>query len=181
MDNLDLKIIQDEVEREFGFKIIFNSRKRQHVYARSICFYLAREYTKLSLSKIGIFYGKKDHATVMHGCRKSENDYVLIPNYRAKLLKIINNVSDFFPKRNNRELIKEAHNYSEALMKAENYRKLYLEQLEENERLKTLIETKSITNVDVLVSKLDPNELDELKQFRIIPFLKMRGKLKPTA
>ena len=42
--------------------------------ARQIAMYLCRELTELSLPKIGEFFGKRDHTTVMHACEKISNE-----------------------------------------------------------------------------------------------------------
>ncbi|MCQ2194665.1 MAG: chromosomal replication initiator protein DnaA [Paludibacteraceae bacterium] len=45
------------------------SRKREVVQARQVAMYLARKYTKNSLSSIGEQIGNRDHATVLHACK----------------------------------------------------------------------------------------------------------------
>ena len=55
--NLNIKDIQTK------------SRKREVVQARQIAMYLARKYTKNSLSSIGEQIGNRDHATVLHACK----------------------------------------------------------------------------------------------------------------
>ncbi len=55
--NLNIKDIQTK------------SRKREVVQARQIAMYLARKYTKNSLSLIGEQIGNRDHATVLHACK----------------------------------------------------------------------------------------------------------------
>lgn len=45
------------------------SRKREVVQARQIAMYLARKYTKNSLTTIGEQIGNRDHATVLHACK----------------------------------------------------------------------------------------------------------------
>ncbi|MDO4887669.1 MAG: chromosomal replication initiator protein DnaA [Actinomycetaceae bacterium] len=47
-----------------------SDRSRVLVTARQIAMYLCREMTDLSLPKIGSIFGKRDHTTVMHACRK---------------------------------------------------------------------------------------------------------------
>ncbi|MDQ1698751.1 MAG: chromosomal replication initiator protein, partial [Frankiaceae bacterium] len=47
-----------------------SSRSRVLVAARQIAMYLCWELTDLSLPKIGILCGGRDHTTVMHACRK---------------------------------------------------------------------------------------------------------------
>ena len=59
--NLDIKDIQTK------------SRKREVAQARQVAMYLARKYTKKSLSVIGSEIGNRDHATVLHACKTVEN------------------------------------------------------------------------------------------------------------
>lgn len=48
------------------------SRRRPVVNARDVAMYLARRLTRTSLQQIGRYFGGRDHTTVMHGCRKTE-------------------------------------------------------------------------------------------------------------
>ena len=50
-----------------------SSRRKQHVLARSMAMYLLRATTPLSYQDIGGFFGKRDHSTVMHACRKIDS------------------------------------------------------------------------------------------------------------
>ena len=45
-------------------------RKREFSYPRQIAMYLCREFTDLSLPKIGDSFGGRDHTTVLHACDK---------------------------------------------------------------------------------------------------------------
>lgn len=47
------------------------SRRRAVVTARDVAMYLARLLTSNSLDQIGKYFGGRDHATVLHGCRKT--------------------------------------------------------------------------------------------------------------
>jgi len=46
------------------------SRRLTVVAARGVAMYLARELTDLSLNQIGRAFGRRDHTTVLHNCRK---------------------------------------------------------------------------------------------------------------
>lgn len=61
------------VAKTFGVssdEIISKSRKREIIFPRQIAMYLAREMTDLSFQKIGLYFGNKNHSTVMSSCEK---------------------------------------------------------------------------------------------------------------
>ena len=58
--------------------------------ARQIAMYLCREYTSSSLTNIGLYFGKRDHSTVIHACRNIEKKM----NEDKELQKKINNFKD---------------------------------------------------------------------------------------
>ena len=49
-------------------------RTREFSYPRQIAMYLCREFTDLSLPKIGESFGGRDHTTVLHACDKINNE-----------------------------------------------------------------------------------------------------------
>ena len=49
-------------------------RSSEFVVPRQVCMYVLREYTGLTLDKIGRVLGGKDHTTVMHGADKIKED-----------------------------------------------------------------------------------------------------------
>ncbi|MBI2823366.1 MAG: AAA family ATPase [Planctomycetia bacterium] len=48
------------------------SRRQGVALARGVAVYLARQLTGKSLSSIGRYFGGRDHSTVLHACRKTE-------------------------------------------------------------------------------------------------------------
>jgi chromosomal replication initiator protein len=46
------------------------SRRKLDVLARSIAMYVIRDLTGLSFQQIGQYFGRRDHTTVIHACRK---------------------------------------------------------------------------------------------------------------
>ncbi|MEE3369281.1 MAG: DnaA/Hda family protein [Planctomycetota bacterium] len=49
-----------------------SSRRRHVVRARGIAMFLVRHNTRLSLQKIGCYFGKRDHSTVLHAIGQAE-------------------------------------------------------------------------------------------------------------
>jgi chromosomal replication initiator protein len=70
---LTLEDICRAVARQFGTTLVeLRSRKRSRSAAlpRQCAMYLARELTTVSLQRIGAFFGKRDHSTVIHACQR---------------------------------------------------------------------------------------------------------------
>lgn len=70
---ISVAVIQREVCRFFGIgssDLIGSKRSQAIVYPRQVAMYLSRELTDLSLPKIGMEFGGRDHTTVMHATAK---------------------------------------------------------------------------------------------------------------
>ena len=81
----EIKKVLDVVSTYFRISqdaLLSNSRKREIVYARQLCFYVLRNKYNLTFSKIGSIFNGKDHTTVMHGYQMFEREYNL--NNEAK-------------------------------------------------------------------------------------------------
>jgi chromosomal replication initiator protein len=68
-----LRDIARETARHFSLKMADlkgKSRVSHIVFARGIALYLSRNLTEKSLREIGQFFGKRDHTTVAHHCRR---------------------------------------------------------------------------------------------------------------
>ena len=48
------------------------TRRREVVQARGVAMLLARELTGASYETVGRHFGGRDHSTVMHACRRTE-------------------------------------------------------------------------------------------------------------
>ncbi len=75
--NINIEMIQKCV-CDF-FKVSLNDlkaykRNKNIILPRQIAMYLSRQLTNMSLPEIGHAFGRKDHATVMHSCKKIEKD-----------------------------------------------------------------------------------------------------------
>ncbi|MCR5594582.1 MAG: chromosomal replication initiator protein DnaA [Lachnospiraceae bacterium] len=69
-------------------------RNAELVEPRHIVMYLCRDITDVSLSDIGKLLGKKDHTTIMHGCKKIESDMANNEELAQKIKSIKNRILD---------------------------------------------------------------------------------------
>ncbi|HOE13102.1 MAG TPA: chromosomal replication initiator protein DnaA [bacterium] len=78
--------IQKHVAEHFRVKasdIRGRSRSQSIVVPRQIAMYLSRVLTTHSLPEIGVFFGNKDHTTVLFACRKVEKQMKEEPEFKA--------------------------------------------------------------------------------------------------
>lgn len=64
------------------------SRKAEVVQARQIAMYFSKMLTQSSLSTIGLHIGKRDHATVLHACKKVEDLIETDKHFRKDVAEI---------------------------------------------------------------------------------------------
>jgi chromosomal replication initiator protein len=68
--------------------LIGRKRDRVTAQARQVAMYLLKEASNCSLAQIGLDFGNRDHATVIHACRKIANDMDNDPYLRRQVLDI---------------------------------------------------------------------------------------------
>lgn len=76
---LSIEDIQKSVGEIYSVNLdslVGKSRTKEVAEARMVAMYLAREYTNLSLKTIGIYFGGRDHSTVVHACKNIEERFV---------------------------------------------------------------------------------------------------------
>jgi chromosomal replication initiator protein len=84
--------IIDHISKKYGIPtttIIGKKRTADVAAARQIAMYLSRELTDESFPKIGLAFGGKDHATVMHAYRKVDKDIEKRPELKTEIEKLI--------------------------------------------------------------------------------------------
>ena len=64
------------------------ARRRTLVIARGVAMYLCRSLTRLSLEQIGGYFGGRDHTTVSHGCRRTEDLLKTEPAIREAVVQL---------------------------------------------------------------------------------------------
>lgn len=75
--SLDVSTIVKRVAAALGVTeadLLGTSRLRGVLRSRQVAMYLARELTGLSLPRLGAAFGGRDHTTVLHACRKVEEE-----------------------------------------------------------------------------------------------------------
>jgi chromosomal replication initiator protein len=93
--SITIEHIRDIVCEHFGLKIeemLSKRRNRELAQARQIAMYLAKCYTKHSLSAIGDMIGDRDHATVLHACKVVNDLMEIDKQYRACVQEIQNKI-----------------------------------------------------------------------------------------
>jgi hypothetical protein len=76
MNRINIEKIKQFVDRHYGFDIDRNTRKDEYIQARTMYYFLSREYTSRPLSDIGALLDK-DHATVLHSIKNNHGFYML--------------------------------------------------------------------------------------------------------
>lgn len=74
---ISVEMIQKEVAEYFNLSVSeLKAKKRSKtiLFPRQVAMYLTRQLTKLSLPEIGQAFGGKDHTTVLHSCKKMDQD-----------------------------------------------------------------------------------------------------------
>ena len=74
---ISAEFIQDTVAKYFSVnpKDLKGSKRSNDItFPRQIAMYLCREVANMSYPKIGEDFGNRDHSTVMHACKKIENE-----------------------------------------------------------------------------------------------------------
>jgi chromosomal replication initiator protein len=74
---ISVEMIQKEVADYYNISVTELKAKKRNkniLFPRQVAMYLSRQLTKLSLPEIGQAFGGKDHTTVLHSCKKMEQD-----------------------------------------------------------------------------------------------------------
>ncbi|MDA8421984.1 MAG: chromosomal replication initiator protein DnaA [Nitrospiraceae bacterium] len=88
-------LIQKVVAESFGVKISDLKSKRRTkavVLPRQVAMYLCRTLANSSLPEIGNFFGGRDHSTVIHACKVTEEKKEKDPDLKAKIEMLIRQI-----------------------------------------------------------------------------------------
>lgn len=171
----DLELIKSKVEKHFGTEMDLVCQEIPQIRLRAICYDLCRKFTKLSFRVIGEFFGGKNHATVMHGIKTSAKFFNSEKEYRVSKMKIITEIAPYFPNFIDDE-VRESYVFTKMEKEILHYKAMYENEKQEKEALIEILNNTSLKSIGALVSGLTDQELSELENFRIKPFLRMRQK-----
>jgi chromosomal replication initiator protein len=85
---LTIQNIIDAVTHFFGVKLADLQSKRRHrsiTVPRQVCMYLARKRTRYSLEEIGGYFGGRDHTTVLHAIRTTDDRMSLEAEFKQQI------------------------------------------------------------------------------------------------
>ena len=93
----DLLPIQEEMQEMLGIKDLFQKRRfRPLIEARFMFYaYVQSRYKKLTKSSIA-WYGRQDHATVLHAVKAHSNLVLTEPNYRQRAQGVFERLDGIF-------------------------------------------------------------------------------------
>lgn len=89
---INMERIYEVVKDEFRIEpsLIREKNRRQDVVeARQVVMYLAKEYTDQSLSAIGQMVGRRNHATVLHGCNAVKGRMEVELGFRTVIERLV--------------------------------------------------------------------------------------------
>lgn len=69
-----------------------NKRSNEIAFPRQIAMYLCRDVANMSYPKIGEDFGNRDHSTVMHACKKIENEIKREKNNTRLIVESVKNI-----------------------------------------------------------------------------------------
>jgi len=69
--------------------VICTQRKREFIKAKHIAMYCFKQFTDMSLYKIGTFFHDKNHATILHAIKSVNNQKDVYMIYRNELNEIL--------------------------------------------------------------------------------------------
>ena len=82
-----LKIVSKEM-RVTERQLIGKTRTMEIAIARQTAMYLSRELTSSSLVNIGLYFGGRDHSTVIHACKTIEKKINTNPELKRTITKL---------------------------------------------------------------------------------------------
>ncbi|MCX5657251.1 MAG: chromosomal replication initiator protein DnaA [Candidatus Omnitrophica bacterium] len=96
-NKITIENIQKKIADHFNIRFLdMRTKKRNQtvVFPRQLAMYLSRELTGHSLSEIGMYFGGKDHTTILHACNKITKDMEKQKDLKDLVTKLIHKVKE---------------------------------------------------------------------------------------
>lgn len=96
-NGLEPERIKSIVASYYGIRVAdMDSKKRNAniAFPRQVAIYLCRQYTSLSLSKIGMIFGGRDHSTVVHSCDRIQKLEYKDNSFKEDLKILVEKIND---------------------------------------------------------------------------------------
>ena len=96
--DLSMEDVVRKVSSLFGISeedLVGKSRKKEIVEARQTAMFLCRNILDSSLSSVGMYFGGRDHTTVMHAIKTVENKKIKKKNIGENIAQITKELSFF--------------------------------------------------------------------------------------
>ncbi len=93
---VSMEDVINQASESFGVKkddIYGKGRKQEIALTRQVAMYLSKELTHNSLKSIGLFYGGRDHSTVIHACKTIKNKMEKDDIFNAEIKALIRRLS----------------------------------------------------------------------------------------
>ena len=93
---ITLQMITDVVSKYYGVRLPDLQGKKRHksiAFPRQVCMYLARKFTRYSLQDVGLFFGGRDHTTVLHAVATIKADRENDPEVAEQLVHLENQIA----------------------------------------------------------------------------------------
>ncbi len=96
-NKITIENIQKKIAEHFSIRFLdMRTKKRNQavVFPRQLAMYISRELTGHSLSEIGMYFGGKDHTTILHACNKIAKDMEKQKDLKDLVAKLVHKVKE---------------------------------------------------------------------------------------
>ena len=160
-NRITLDKIKQFVDRHYGFNIDRNTRKDEYIQARTMYYFISREYTSRPLSDIGALLNK-DHATVIHNLN---NNHVFYIKNNQNYINGLNSFNDYIIRYV--EILDSKENKGNSDVKAIKESVLYIENTKLKEQLQDVKAEYEILRQNAKVSAVLSNVVNKIPENKL--------------
>lgn len=160
-NRITLDKIKQFVDRHYGFNIDRNTRKDEYIQARTMYYFISREYTSRPLSDIGALLNK-DHATVIHNL---SNNHIFYIKNNQNYINGLNSFNDYIIRYV--EILESKENKGDVDVKAIKESVLYIENTKLKEELQYIKAEYEILRLNAKVSSVLSNIVNKIPENKL--------------